>query len=396
MDITNVTADTLFDALSSASTQLSSLANQSLNNGIDKYTKKDYKGAALDFKRAMGLDPYSDYAIETAKYLAMSYTSMGETDKAIGAYKLALKLHPESDELQTALGNIYFREERTGEAITAYEAAVRLNDDANNRFALGQGYLKAGRYDDAANQFKKVIKMDQRSPNGYFGLGQTYSSQKKYDQAIEQFKRAIQKNNKFYDAYAEMGYTYADAGDLTKAADIQSSLKFKDESLASTLGAYIQKMTQPKILLAWASNSSFYYTLPRKTPVSVMSDYLTQANSSQTFSMMFQFNKSMDRESVENALNWTIKRSSANGPGTEYNFGLAIPSTEAKISPFPTSVYYDEKNYTATVRFTISQNATANATIDPSHMEFSFKGLDTDGNTMHPKYDQFLGFSGSI
>ena len=129
MDITNVSADNLFDALNSASTQLSSLANQSLNNGIDKYTKKDYKGAALDFKRAMGLDPYSDYAIETAKYLAMSYTSMGDTDKAIGAYEQALKLHPESDELQTALGNIYFREERTGEAITAYEAAVRLYDD---------------------------------------------------------------------------------------------------------------------------------------------------------------------------------------------------------------------------------------------------------------------------
>ena len=42
-----------------------------------------------------------------------------------------------------------FGQEQIGEAIESYEAAVRLYDDGTNRFSLGQGYLKAGRFSDA-------------------------------------------------------------------------------------------------------------------------------------------------------------------------------------------------------------------------------------------------------
>jgi tetratricopeptide (TPR) repeat protein len=396
MDIfTPASAETIFDAVNNQSANMESLANQSLSTGINKYVDKDYKGAALAFQQAFGLAPYSDYAVDAAKYLAMSQLKLGKTNAAIQAYKQAIQVHPNDDTLYTALGNLYFGQGRTGEAITAYEDAVRNYEDGNNRFSLGQAYLKAGRYEDAATQFSKVIDLNQSSANGYFGLGQALAAQKKYPEAIKQFERAVQKNKEFYDAYAEMGYTYADAGNIEKAEEIQEFLAEKDESLADTLNEYINKMTQPKILFAWA-DSSFSYYLPPKTAVAGLSDYMANANASQSFSMLFQFNKSMDRESVENPTNWTITRAAGDGPGMDYNFGLEIADTEARISPYPSDIYYDEKYYTALVRFTINQNSAGNATIDPSHLEFTFKGIDGDGNTMHPKYDQYMGFSGSI
>lgn len=55
---------------------------------------------------------------------------------------------------------------------------------------------------------------------------------------------------------------------------------------------------------------------------------------------------------------------------------------------------WDEKNLTATVYFTVTQNTAANATIDPSHIEFMFSGRDIYGLKMNPKADQFTGFSG--
>jgi len=388
-------AENLFTFAQNRSAQLTTLANQSLNKGIDKYINKDYKGAALEFKRAFGLDPYSEYSVDAIKYLAMTHLKLNEPDKAIEAYRQGLQIHPDRDDLQIALGNIHFGEGRTGEAITAYEAAVRIYDDVNNRFALGQGYLKAGRNDDAARQFQKIIQASPGSPNGYFGLAQTHAARKEYSEAISLFERALQKDKKFYDAYAEMGYAYADAGDMVQAEKMKALLEEKDEGLAETLGEYIKKKTPPKILFAWGT-SSFSYFLPPKTQVAALNDYMANANASQSFSMELQFNKAMDREAVENPLNWSIRRSIGNGPGMEYNHGLGVPDTEAQISPYPTDVYYDEKNYTALVRFTISQNASANATIDPSHMVFSFKGLDADGNTMNPKYDQYMGFSGSF
>lgn len=396
MDIlTPATADTLFETISNQSAQMESLANQALSNGIDKYVNKDYKGAAVAFKRAFGLSPYSDYAVDAAKYLAMSQVKLGKTNEAVDTYKQAIQMHPDNDTLYAALGNLYFGEGRTGEAIEAYENAVRTFEDGNNRFSLGQAYLKAGRNEDAANQFRKVIELNENSGNGYYGLGQALAAQKKYPQAIEQFERAVHKNKEFYAAYAEMGYTYADAGDLDKAKEIKALLENKDASLATTLGEYINKMTQPKILFAWA-DSAFPYYLPPKTQVAELSNYMANANASQTFTMVFQFNKSMDRESVENPLNWTISRASGNGPGGDYNYGLDIPDTEVGISPYPTDVYYDEKYYNAIVRFTINQNGSGTGTIDPSHLQFSFKGEDGDGNTMHPKYDQYTGFSGSF
>jgi tetratricopeptide (TPR) repeat protein len=396
MDIlTPASADTVFETVNNQSTQMESLANQSLNNGIQKYVDKDYKGAALAFKRAFGLAPYSDYAVDSAKYLAMSQIKLGETNNAIQTYNQAIQLHPNDDTLYTALGNLYFGEEKTGEAITAYENAVRIYDDGNNRFSLGQAYLKSGRNEDAANQFRKVIELNQSSANGYFGLGQALAAQKKYPEAIKQFERAVQKDKKFYDAYAEMGYTYADAGNLDKAKDIQKLLEDKKSSLADTLDKYIQKMTQPEILFAWP-DGTFPYFMPLKTEVAGLNDYMANANASRSFSMVFQFNKSMDRESVENPLNWTITRASGGGPGMDYNFGLGIPDTEALVSTYPSDIYYDEKYYNAIVRFTVNQNAEGTATIDPSHLQFTFKGTDGDGNTMHPKYDQYMGFSGSF
>jgi hypothetical protein len=109
--------------------------------------------------------------------------------------------------------------------------------------------------------------------------------------------------------------------------------------------------------------------------------------------MIFQFDKEMDRESVENIYNWSIRRADGSAAGDRYNFGLAVGDTEIRLPSYPEHVYYDAKNFTATMRFTLHQNAEANATIDPSHVVFQFKGEDGFGNRMDPEKDEFSGFS---
>ena len=169
----------------------------------------------------------------------------------------------------------------------------------------------------------------------------------------------------------------------------------QDEAAAVALQSYILKTTRPEIAFAYA-DSSFKYFMKPKSPLSAMDDYLANANASKTLAIKFQFNKEMDRESVENIFNWTIKRSEESAPGTRYNYGLGIPSSEVNLAIFPMDVYYDENMLAATVRFNISQNDAADATIDPSHIVFTFKGNDIDGNAMNPEGDQFMGFTGSF
>jgi tetratricopeptide (TPR) repeat protein len=235
--------------------------------------------------------------------------------------------------------------------------------------------------------------MEPDSPYGDYGLGLTYSKYGKYEKAIDNFEAAIRKDDKFHDAYAEIGYTYADMGEMKEAREMVDFLEGKDEYLAKTLSLYMNKVEPPRILFKWGT-STFQSSLSINTPVSSLDSYLGNAGAGKSMTMRFQFNKDMDRNSIENPFNWSISRSESAGAGEAYNFGLPIPSTEITLPPFPDYVLYDSKTKSATVAFTVSQNEIADGTIDPSHIVFKFNGEDAEGIEMDPDHDEFSGFSG--
>jgi tetratricopeptide (TPR) repeat protein len=235
--------------------------------------------------------------------------------------------------------------------------------------------------------------MDPDKPNGNFGMGLNFSKQGRYEDAILQFKEAIRIDPKFYDGHAELGYAYADLGEMGEAQRLVDTLEQVAPELADTLSRYMYKVDPPKFMFAYA-DSGFNYNMPWKTPLSALSGYLATPEAEKTFTMKFQFDKEMDRESVQNVLNWGIGRSTQSGPGQAYNFGRPISDTEVTLSPFPGHVYYDEDNLSATVYFTVQQNAAGDGTLDPAHLEFRFAGEDIYGNKMDDKFDQFTGFSG--
>jgi tetratricopeptide (TPR) repeat protein len=397
MDLTEIAqanADLLFSATVRQQDQLDALSNQALTNGIDLYMSERYEDAADEFKRAIGLSPQGLYASDAANYLSNAYLKMGKSEKAIDAYKQSIRLNPYRDDTHISLGNLYYSLERFKEAESEYLEAYRINPSGTSQYSLGQVYLEMEQFSDAQQAFNKVKQLDPDSINGDFGIGLSFSAQGRYEDAIGRFEAVIAKDNRFYDAYAEMGFAFADLGKMEEAQGIVDFLENQDESsLADTLSRYMYKVDPPKIMYANAS-SSFAYGLSVNTPVAALDAYLANADTSRSFTMTFQFDKKMDRGSVENILNWEISR--ADGIGAKhYNYGLPAASTEVSLPPFPQSVYYDEKNLTATLRFSISQNATADGTIDPSHIAFTFKGVDEYGLKMDPKADQFTGFSGA-
>jgi tetratricopeptide (TPR) repeat protein len=235
--------------------------------------------------------------------------------------------------------------------------------------------------------------MEPDKPAGYYGLGLNFSKQGRYEDAILQFKEAIRVDPKFYDGYAEMGYAYADLGEMDEAQRIVDIIEPSAPDLADTLSRHMYKVDPPKFMFSFA-DASFNYMMPWKTPLSALDAYLATPDAEKTFTMKFQFDKEMDRESVENVFNWHIGRSTQSGPGLTYNYGFPVADTEVTLPPIPKSVYYDAENLTATVYFDVRQNTAGDGTIDAAHIEFQFSGEDAYGYKMNPKYDQFMGFSG--
>lgn len=382
----------LFSALRPQPGQLEMISRQALSSGIERYQSEDYEGAAKEFRRALGISPQSSYSAKTSDYLSSAYLKLGKNKEAIQTYKDAISRDPTEDAIRVKLGHLLFGLERYGEAEREYREAVRFNADPNSIFSLGQALMKLGRDSEAEDIFQKVKRMAPESGDGNYGLGQIYRKQGLNEKAIEEFKAAIELKEDFFYGYEELGYIYADMGMTEEAEEIVDYLEENSPSLAQTLKLYMYKVEPPKI-----GYIGFESTFPRfrgpMTQVSALDNYLENADASKQFNMVFQFTKEMDFSSVINLSNWTIDRSDKAGPAASYNFGMSVPSSEAEISSVPDNVTYDESLMQATVRFTIRQNSTVDATIDPSHIIFRFSGEDKYGNQMDLDGDEYSSFT---
>lgn len=386
--------DYLFSSTAANSqANLDALAATLLGQGIDSFQKGDYGHAISAFKRSAALSPFSDNAAKSYDYMGKTYLKQGNTDEAIKVYQEAVRIYPVRDEFHLALGDIYLKKAMPNDALREFEAAVKLDPGSvESRYSLGQSYLTSGRLDDAKEQFTRVVRLTPTSAAGYYGLGQAARLAGDYQEAVFQLNKAIQVNRNFEKAYVELGYTYADTGDFQKASEQTAVLSSRGSSQAATLETYISNVAQPKII-AVLSPDGFNTAMGRATPVSALNSSLAVPGGSKLFSVNFAFSKDMDQASVLNRANWQITRASIRENRGVYNGGLTPPKTEALIRPTPVAVTYDTDTNMATVRFRVSQNAEANATIDPGHIVFKFYGQDASGKSMDASADEYSGFS---
>ncbi len=386
------TAQSLFSATIPKTDALQAISDSALSRGVTLYRKGDYGTAAREFRISISLTPNASTSPDAVKYLASSYVKLNNVDQAVKEYRDYLKLNPSSAATLVNLGNLLYAEDRYDEAIVEYEKAVKLDPGVGNRFALGQAYLQAGKYEKARQLFLKMQTDHPREAAGYLGLGQVFGKTGRYEEAVEQLETAIRLKPGSYDAYAELGYVYADMGEIDRAMDLVEFLDDRAPALGEVLSRYVYKVDAPKIEFV-CLEGTFPYYLSMNTPVSFLDPSLSSAGAYKIFSMKFQFDKALDRSSAENPANWEISRADGAAPAL-YNFGLGVPPTETRLPFLPDYVVYDAKNLTATIFFRVYQNETADATIDPSHIEFRYKGKDSYGLSMDPARDQFTGFSG--
>ncbi|MHB8910073.1 MAG: tetratricopeptide repeat protein [Syntrophales bacterium] len=372
---------------------LDGLAGNLLGQGIDFYQQKNYSRAINAFRRSAALSPFSDNAAKAYDYMGKAYLNLDKTTDAIKVYKEAIRIYPSRDEFHLALGDIYLKEKRPEEALTAFETAVRLNpDSAESRYSLGQSYLSAGRLDEARKQFARVVQLTPASAAGFYGLGQVARLAGDYQTAVSQLDKAISVNRNFEKAFVELGFAYADMGDFQKAGEQAGILSSRGSSQSIIVNTYITNAAQPRLLMV-SSPDGFNTALGKATNVSALNSSLASPGRSKLFSMSFAFSKDMDQASVMNRYNWLISRASIQENGGVYNGGLMPPKTEAAILPAPVAIAYNTETNTATIKFLISQNAQANASIDPAHIVFKFRGLDAYGKAMDQSADEYSGFS---
>jgi len=346
-----------------------------------------------EFKRSIALSPQSDYSDKAYEYLADAYLNLNKVNDAINTYKQMISRNPSDDAAHLSLGNVYFRNKQYKEAEQEYSMAARINPGAaTNQYALGMAYMATERFSEAESCFRKVAQLTPHDPNAYDALGQALRRLGRYDDAIVQFKKEIALDKKSSDGYLGLGYTYADMKMIDEAQQQADLLTQIDTQKAGELQEYIVKAADPRFSSV-LSIDGFPLSAGRGTRVSTLDKNLTTPDASKSFTLMFMFSKEMDASSVQNPNNWQISRATSRYPGGAYNLGLPVPSTEVPLPSRPMLIKYDEGAHIAEVTFRITQNSTADGTIDPSHIVFRFIGKDAYGNAMDPIADEYSSIS---
>jgi tetratricopeptide (TPR) repeat protein len=159
----------------------------------------------------------------------VSYYESGEFEKAIEAYKHALKLKPDSQEFYYNLGMAYSSLGRYKEAIEAYNNAIRIKPDyAAAYYNLGHAHSNLGQHDKAIKVFRQALQYDPNNLETYLALGDAYADSGQEDKAVAAFEGAIRRepNNPY--TYYKLGLFYFPYEPHAKAVDAFSQAIIRD------------------------------------------------------------------------------------------------------------------------------------------------------------------------
>ena len=101
--------------------------------------------------------------------LGIAYGVLGQTAKAIEAYKQSLRINPEDADTWYNLGNDYRVSGQTGKAIEAYQQALRINPEyADAWFNLGIAYHVLGQTGQVNEIYKRLKAIDPKEADKFF------------------------------------------------------------------------------------------------------------------------------------------------------------------------------------------------------------------------------------
>ena len=166
------------------------------------YFNRDNKKAEKLFKKVLLINPNDD---KTLYYRAINYIynfiGNEKYNEALKLIKKAIELNENDSAYWHLLGYINRENKNYYAAIEYSEKAVKLNksyvvDDGNYMeyylTVIGESYFKLGKYDEAIEVFKEIIKLPRHDQSDFMYLGLSYFEKKEYDKAIENYEKVLE------------------------------------------------------------------------------------------------------------------------------------------------------------------------------------------------------------
>jgi serine/threonine protein kinase/Flp pilus assembly protein TadD len=139
-------------------------------------------------------------------------------DEAIGFYRGALAIRPQSAGVHLNLGQVFFDKGMWHEAIAAFRQAIHLKPDyATAHNDLGASLSETGLYDEAVGAFREAIRLKPKLAVAHHGLGITLERQGKWQGAVDSYHHAIKLEPTFAEANCSLGKALMGRGRFAEA-----------------------------------------------------------------------------------------------------------------------------------------------------------------------------------
>ncbi len=139
----------------------------------------------------------SPYKRRAHENLGQALSTVGRLDEALREFQTVMALPDDGSvplrDLYREIGVVYFRMNRMGDAITAWQTGLRFAPyDSSLLNNLSIALLQTGRYDEAAAHAETALSSDPNLPQALNTMGQILLSKKKFNEAVTHFQRAVE------------------------------------------------------------------------------------------------------------------------------------------------------------------------------------------------------------
>ncbi|WP_226593912.1 tetratricopeptide repeat protein, partial [Microseira wollei] len=223
----------------------SELANQyhpiALGNLANIFEKQGKLDAAVEYyQQALKLKPDS---AEVNYNLGNVLYQQGKLDAAVECYQQALKIKPEIAQAHNNLGNVFLQQGKLDAAIESYQQALKLKPDyAQAHHNLGNVFLQQGKLDAAVESYQQALNIQ---PNyaAYHNLGNALKLQGKLEAAIKSYQQSISLNPNYVEVHQNLGNTLYEQGKLEAAIEsYQQALRLNPDFAPAKFGIVIGQL----------------------------------------------------------------------------------------------------------------------------------------------------------
>lgn len=171
--------------------------------------------ALAAYREALRLNPQYPNA---HNYLGLLLSDMGEHDRAADEFQAALTLLPRFAEARNNLGLTRMAQDRREDAIAEFEQAVRLNPafgEAHNNLAIA--YAQQGNLERAIAEFEAAVRLQPAAAEPHINLAAALASAGRKREALSHFDAAVRLGGNPFRIHYEWAGVLADLGELPEA-----------------------------------------------------------------------------------------------------------------------------------------------------------------------------------